>query len=63
MRADFDGAMGRVLRDKGWTCPGYREPGQASNREDKPIRERYKWRFLFPVERIREQSTLARWSE
>jgi len=63
VRADFDGAMVRALRDKGWTCTGYREPGQASNREDKPIRERYKWRFLCPVKRIREQSTLARWSE
>jgi hypothetical protein len=62
VRADFDGAMVRALRDKGWTCTGYREPGQASNREDKPIRERYKWRFLCPVERIREQSTLEQWS-
>ncbi|MBX0288573.1 hypothetical protein [Haloarcula salinisoli] len=63
VRADFDGAMVRALRDKGWTCTGYREPGQASNREDKPIRERYKWRFLCPVENIREQSTLDRWSQ
>ncbi|MFC6977131.1 hypothetical protein ACFQL1_24195 [Halomicroarcula sp. GCM10025709] len=62
VRADFDGAMVRALRDKGWTCTGYREPGQASNREDKPIRERYKWRFLCPVERVRKQSTLERWS-
>jgi len=63
VRADFDGAMIRALRDKGWTCTGYREPGQASNREDKPIRERFKWRFLCPAERICEQSTLERWSE
>ncbi|GCF15914.1 hypothetical protein Harman_38490 [Haloarcula mannanilytica] len=62
VRSDYDGAMVRALKDKGWTCTGYREPGQASNREDKPIRERYKWRFLCPVETAREQSTLARWS-
>nr|WP_225307767.1 MULTISPECIES: hypothetical protein [unclassified Haloarcula] len=62
VRSDYDGAMVRALKDKGWTCTGYREPGQASNREDKPIREHYKWRFLCPVETAREQSTLARWS-
>jgi len=62
VRSDYDGAMVRALKDKGWTCTGYREPGQASNREDKPIRERYKWRFLCPVETDRGQSTLARWS-
>ena len=32
--------MVRALLDKGWTCTGYREPGQASNREGKPILER-----------------------
>ncbi|KAA9404603.1 hypothetical protein EGO51_19080 [Haloarcula hispanica] len=63
VRSDYDGAMVRALQDKGWTCTGYREPGQASNREDKPIRERYKWRFLCPVDTAREQSTLARWSQ
>ncbi len=62
VRSDYDGAMVRALQDKGWTCTGYREPGQATNREDKPIRERYKWRFLCPVDTAREQSTLARWS-
>ncbi|NHN66134.1 hypothetical protein G9463_23305 [Haloarcula sp. JP-Z28] len=62
VRSDYDGAMVRALQDKGWTCTGYREPGQASNREDKPIRERYKWRFLCPVDTVGEQSTLARWS-
>jgi len=45
--------MLRALRDKGWTCTGYREPGQASNRVDNPIRERYKWRFLCPVQSSR----------
>jgi len=63
VRADFDAAMVRALRDKGWTCTGYCEPSQASNREDKPIRERFKWRFLCPVENIREQTTLDRWSQ
>lgn len=62
VRADYDGAMVRALKDKGWTCTGFCEPAQASNRKSKPIRERYKWRFLCPVERISEQATLDRWS-
>jgi hypothetical protein len=63
VRADFDGAMIRALRDKGWTCTGFTAPSQASNREDKPIRERWKWRFLCPVATIREQASLERWSQ
>jgi hypothetical protein len=58
VRADYDGAMIRALRDKGWTCTGFAEPNEASNREDKPIRKRWKWRFLCPIEQVKEQSTL-----
>lgn len=59
VRADYDGSMVRALRDKGWTCTGYREPGQAGNRDEKPIRERYKWRFLCPVEVVTVQASLG----
>jgi hypothetical protein len=62
VRADYDGAMIRALRDKGWTCTGWTEPSQPNNRESKPIRERYKWRFLCPVETAVEQAALGRWS-
>ena len=54
----YSGKKKGQLKDKGWTCTGYREPGQASNREDKPIRKRWKWRFLCPIEQVKEQSTL-----
>lgn len=64
VRADFDGTMLRALRDKGWTCTGYCEPTQASNRDDKPIRDRYKWRFTCPVKTIDidDQTDLGRWA-
>lgn len=61
VRGDFSGSMVRALRDKGWTCTGFSTPNQASNRESKPIRERIKWRFLCPVEKISSQSTLSKW--
>lgn len=60
--AEYSGSMIRALRDKGWTCTGYCEPGQAGNRSEKPIRERYKWRFTCPVDRVREQADLGRWT-
>ncbi|WP_246989772.1 hypothetical protein [Halorientalis marina] len=61
VRADYDGAMVRALRDKGWTCTGFAETSEASNCEDKPIRKRWKWRFLCPVEQVKQQSTLTDW--
>ena len=61
VRADYDGAMIRALRDKGWLCTGWTTPSQAGNREDRSIRERHKWRFLCPVDRVRDQATLGRW--
>jgi len=51
------------MEAKEWLRRHHCEPSQASNREDKPIRERFKWRFLCPVENVREQSTLDRWSQ
>lgn len=65
VRADYDGAMIRALRDKGWVCTGVREPGQAGNREPKPIRERYKWRFCCDLREYEQnrQTALGRWSE
>lgn len=63
VRADFDAAMIRALRDKGWTCVGWSEPSQAGNRAQTPIRERYKWQFLCPVERVGEQMDLGRWAD
>ncbi len=62
VRADYDGAMIRALRDKGWICTGWTQPSQAGNREEKPIRERYKWRFLCPIDPPESQSTFDRWS-
>jgi hypothetical protein len=61
VRSDFDGAMIRALRDKGWTCVGWTRPSQASNREDKEIREHRKWTFVCPVENIHEQQSLREW--
>lgn len=58
VRADYDGAMVRALRSKGWTCVGWTEPRQAGNREDRRIRERHKWVFLCPAETIEQQATL-----
>lgn len=64
VRADFDGAMIRALRDKGWSCVGWTRPSQASNREDRPIRERYKWVFVCPVAALTcEQAALGRWRD
>jgi hypothetical protein len=62
VRADYDGAMIRALQDKGWMCTGWSSPSQAGNREQRAIRERYKWRFLCPVERCREQRSLEKWT-
>lgn len=65
VRADYDGSMIRALRDKGWTCTGRTEPGQAGNRPAKEIRERPKWRFLCRVDGADadgEQTALKRWS-
>ncbi|WP_114578800.1 hypothetical protein [Saliphagus sp. LR7] len=62
LRADYEGAMIRALRDKGWICTGWTKPSQAGNRDQKPIREHYKWRFLCPIEPTDSQSTFNRWS-
>lgn len=59
--ADFRGSMIRALKDKGWTCVGWSEPRQAGNRENKPIREKYKWVFVCPVSRVYEQMDLSQW--
>jgi len=62
VRADFDGAMIRALRDKGWSCVGWTRPSQAGNREDRSIRERYKWVFVCPVTTVAcDQARLERW--
>jgi hypothetical protein len=61
VRGDFTGAMIRALRDKGWTCTGWSDPSEASNRDPLPIRDRYKWRFVCPVETVKKQSTLTDW--
>lgn len=62
VRADYDAAMVRALRDKGWTCVGWTRPSQAGNRENREIREHRKWVFLCPVETVQEQADLGRWS-
>lgn len=61
VRADYDAAMIRALRDKGWTCVGVAEPSEAGNRDPKAIRQAYKWQFLCPVSRSGEQAELGRW--
>jgi len=62
VRADYDGAMIRALRDKGWELAGKTTPSQAGNRPEKAIRERAKWRFLCPVDDAGgEQVGLGRW--
>jgi len=62
VRADFDGSMIRALRDKGWSCVGWTRPSQAGNREDRSIRERYKWVFVCPVTTVAcDQARLERW--
>jgi hypothetical protein len=62
VRSDYTGSMIRALRDKGWVCTGWTQLGQASNRQEKSIRDHYKWRFCCPVESIVEQTDLSRWS-
>lgn len=62
VRSDYDGAMIRALRDKGWTCTGWTDPSQASNRDEKDIRDYHKWRFLCPVEHVVDQSDLGEWT-
>lgn len=59
IRADYDGTMIGALRDKGWICTGWTKPSQAGNREEKTIRERYKWRFLCPIDPPESQATFA----
>jgi hypothetical protein len=62
-RADYDGAMIRALRDKGWERAGKTTPSQAGNRPAKAIRKRAKWQFLCPiVGDAGEQTRLGRWS-
>jgi hypothetical protein len=63
VRADYDGAMIRALRDKGWERAGKTTPSQAGNRPAKAIRERAKWQFLCPiVGDAGEQTRLGQWS-
>lgn len=62
VRSDYDAAMVRALRDKGWTCVGWTDPRKPGNRPDRPIHERHKWVFLCPVSRVQEQASLGRWS-
>lgn len=61
VRADYDGAMIRALRDKGWACVGYSAPSEAGNRDPKAIRQRFKWQFLCPLASMGEQTTLEGW--
>jgi hypothetical protein len=56
VRADYPGSMIRALRDKGWRCVGISEPSTTSNRDHKPIRDRFKWDFVCRVEQVKEQS-------
>lgn len=63
VRADYDGAMIRALRDKGWTCVGYSEPSEAGNRDPKAIRQAYKWQFMCPLSRVGDQTTLEQWAD
>lgn len=62
VRSDFDGTMLRALRDRGWRCVGWSEPSQASNREDRGIRDRWKWNFLCPVDVVVAQQSLGEWA-
>lgn len=59
VRADYQGSMVKALRGKGWRCVGWTEPSQASNRDNKEIREHYKWCFLCPIEEIVDQCALS----
>lgn len=61
VRADYNASMIRALRDKGWVCTGWSSPSQAGNREQRPIRDRYKWRFLCPIEWVQSQTGLEDW--
>jgi hypothetical protein len=63
VRADYQASMIRALRDKGWTCTGWSKPSQAANRPDTQIRDRYKWRFLCPVDHIHTQAGLSEWTD
>jgi hypothetical protein len=58
VRADYRGSMIRALKGKGWRCVGWTRPQQASNREDKPIRDRYKWVFMSQQESTYSQQSL-----
>lgn len=61
VRADYDGAMIRALRDKGWLFFTAAEPSQASNREDRAIRQEYKWQFLCRLPETTNQTDITDW--
>ena len=63
VRADYTASMIRALRDKSWTSTGWPEPSQAGNRDDTQLRDRHKWRFLCPVERVHTQAGLSEWTD
>jgi len=64
VRADYPASMIKALRGKGWRYIGWSKPRQASNRDNKQIRSRFKWVFLCPIRtRIQnnQQTTLHDW--
>lgn len=62
VRADYRGSMIRALKGKGWRCVGWTRPRQASNREYKPIRDKYKWVFVCPETAVYTQRSLSSFS-
>lgn len=64
VRADYPASMIKALRDKGWRYVGWSAPRQAGNRDNKRIRDRYKWVFICPIRalvREKRQTALAEW--
>jgi hypothetical protein len=62
VKSNYSGSMIRALRDKGWRCVGWAPPSQASNREEKDVRDAFKWVFVCPIERIVKQCSLLDFS-
>jgi hypothetical protein len=59
VRADFSASMIKALKDRGWTLRNVSSPSQAGNRKHKSIRERYRWVWVCPAEKITHQHTLT----
>lgn len=61
VRADYDGAMIRAIRDNGWLFFTAASPSQAGNRDDRQIRQEYKWQFVCSLPEAGQQTDLTDW--